>query len=1071
MLLFPRLKLFPRSKQVQFNVVVFTRCCETYAKLANTCKMVQVLNVAEKNDAAKNIAELLSRGRMNRREGKSKFNKIYEFEHNLFNQAVKMVVTSVSGHLLSSDFVGNYKKWQGINPVALFEAPIHKFCSEDYQNIKRTLEDETKKSKYLIIWTDCDREGENIGYEIIQVCQAIKPNIGVFRAKFSEITYQSVARALQNLGPPNKNVSDAVDVRIELDLRIGAAFTRFQTLRLQKVFPNSLGQSMISYGSCQFPTLGFIVERYRAIEDFVDEKFWKLKVVWELNEEERVEFLWKRHHLFNQTVVQILLEKCLENPEADIVKVQTKNKSKWRPLPLDTVELEKLASRKLRINAKETMKIAEKLYTQGYISYPRTETNIFPKELDLNPLVQCQTVDPSWGGFAQRVLDEGLNPRQGKKSDQAHPPIHPTKYAGNLANENERKLYEFIVRHFLACVSKDAQGYETVAEIQIQEEGFVASGLQIVARNYLEVYPYERWSDRSLPLLNQGEQFTPTSITMEEGATCAPQLLSEADLISLMEKHGIGTDATHADHIETIKARQYAGVQADGRFLPCSLGMGLVQGYDAMGIALSKPNLRAELEADLKRVCDGERSPNEVLREQIDRYRQVFVQAMEQVTKIDEALSTFFDEERQEAPAPYPDTGLDGNTSYCKCPSCNLDITLRRKKDNNGFFFSCMGYPQCKNAIWLPTTVQQVEIDAQTCTACPSHPPLVRFKFNPGAYAPFYPDTHRCCIGGCDPNFMELLGIRPLVSQPRNQNNPQSNNTRTANESRNSSGYASGSQSFASSANSTRSSGVGIPPPRPQAQPRPATSSNTRIVSGSSNRNTRQPAPPAAPAANQSNASSQPYFRQPMPLPQRPENNSDTVIVCNCSQDAMLLTVRKEGPNTGRQFYKCAKQQDGCNFFLWADTPAPVPSSSEAGEATFRQPAVRNQPPDGGDSETCCYCDGGREPATIRTTQKPGPNCGRQFYCCGKPREVQCKFFEWVDDNGASGGGFDQGPQEAFGRGGAGSSRGTISSRGRGRGRGRGSSNESSATGERKTRKCGNCGQEGHTRNRCPDIE
>ena len=89
-------------------------------------------------------------------------------------------------------------------------------------------------------------------------------------------------------------------------------------------------------------------------------------------------------------------------------------------------EMEKLASRKLRISAKETMKIAEKLYTQGFISYPRTETN-------------------------------GLTPRQGKKSDQAHPPIHPTKYAANLASENERKLYEFIVRHFLACVSKDAQ--------------------------------------------------------------------------------------------------------------------------------------------------------------------------------------------------------------------------------------------------------------------------------------------------------------------------------------------------------------------------------------------------------------------------------------------------------------------------------------------------------------------------------------------------------------------------------------------------------------------------------------
>ena len=91
---------------------------------------------------------------------------------------------------------------------------------------------------------------------------------------------------------------------------------------------------------------------------------------------------------------------------------------------------------------------------------------------------------------------------------------------------------------------------------------------------------------------------------MEEGETSPPNLLTEADLIALMEKHGIGTDATHADHIETIKSRMYVGVQNDGRFLPRSLGMGLVQGYDAMGIALSKPNLRAELELDLKRFSN-----------------------------------------------------------------------------------------------------------------------------------------------------------------------------------------------------------------------------------------------------------------------------------------------------------------------------------------------------------------------------------------------------------------------------------------------------------------------------------
>ena len=137
-------------------------------------------------------------------------------------------------------------------------------------------------------------------------------------------------------------------------------------------------------------------------------------------------------------------------------------------MPLDTVELEKQASRKLRLSAKTTMNIAEKLYTQGYISYPRTETNIFPKEMNLINIVQTQTGDQRWGGFADRIMNEwnGPNPRQGKKSDQAHPPIHPIKYTADLHGD-EAKVYEFIVRHFLACVSRDAVGAETTVNIDI----------------------------------------------------------------------------------------------------------------------------------------------------------------------------------------------------------------------------------------------------------------------------------------------------------------------------------------------------------------------------------------------------------------------------------------------------------------------------------------------------------------------------------------------------------------------------------------------------------------------------
>lgn len=286
----------------------------------------------------------------------------------------------------------------------------------------------------LIIWTDCDREGENIGFEIIDVCKAVNPRIEVKRAKFSEITRASMERTIRTLGQPHLLTSQSVEVRSELDLRIGAAFTRFQTMRLQKKFA-TLSQKLISYGSCQFPTVGFVVERYKAIENFVPEPFWKIKVFHQPNEECKVEFHWKRVRLFDQTAAQVYKDICDDNPKAKVEDVKSKPKSKWRPLPMDTVELEKLSSRKLKISAKDTMKIAEKLYTSGFISYPRTETNIFPKELNLRPLVEVQAADPRWGGFANRINNEfgGPNPRKGKKSDQAHPPIHPIKVATNLA--------------------------------------------------------------------------------------------------------------------------------------------------------------------------------------------------------------------------------------------------------------------------------------------------------------------------------------------------------------------------------------------------------------------------------------------------------------------------------------------------------------------------------------------------------------------------------------------------------------------------------------------------------------
>ena len=207
----------------------------------------------------------------------SKFNKLYEFKKVVRGQQADMKMTSVSGHLLALDFVASYRGWQSCNPDQLFDAPVNKHVPSDFFNIQKTLEKEVRDCNGLIIWTDCDREGEHIGFEVIEVCRKIKPNIIVYRAKFSDMTSASLNRALSNLVEPDDRINQAVNVRIELDLRIGAAFTRFQTLRMQKIFPNKITDCLVSYGSCQIPTLGFVAQRYKEIESFIPQDFWKIK--------------------------------------------------------------------------------------------------------------------------------------------------------------------------------------------------------------------------------------------------------------------------------------------------------------------------------------------------------------------------------------------------------------------------------------------------------------------------------------------------------------------------------------------------------------------------------------------------------------------------------------------------------------------------------------------------------------------------------------------------------------------------------------------------------------------------
>ncbi|GAQ86760.1 DNA topoisomerase III [Klebsormidium nitens] len=728
--------------------------------------VIRALNVAEKPSVAKAVSQILSRGQYRTREGLSVYNKVFEFNYTVGNQQVDMLMTSVSGHLMELDFEDQYRKWHSCQPVQLYDLPVHKKVPQDKYGLRDTLHRESRNCQWLVLWLDCDREGENIAYEVIQVCQERNPRLNIFRARFSALVERDIHQAMQTLQRPNPRFADAVDARQEIDLRIGASFTRFQTLLLAKRFEMGFHEEekvILSYGPCQFPTLGFVVERYWQIQNYVPEDFWYIHVQYH-SQEDRVSanFTWQRGHMFDHLAATVLYEMCVEQPTATVMSVDGRDTRKYPPHPLNTVELQKRASRYLRIGSEQVMKLAEELYQWGFISYPRTETDHFQDGIDLQGIVQEHTQHPQWGAYASRLLDpqEGLwrAPGDGGHDDQAHPPIHPTKAADPGANwtAGHRKVYELVVRHFLACVSQPAVGFTTTVIIDIAGETFTAHGLMITARNYLDVYIWDHWGDSNLPNFQQGQQFQPTELTLKEGRTAPPNPLTEAELIGLMDKAGIGTDATMHDHIKKLTDRSYAVKDNRQQFTPTPLGEALVMGYDGMGYELWKPFLRAGMERDMKLVGEGAKSKAEVLQTSLHAMRQMFSDANLQKDKLVEAMSCYFERNENAGAGAGRDNGP--GELVRPCPQCQSSMFLKTRA-GGAFMIGCSGYPQCRNVMWLPAALIEASVTEQTCPTCQPGPVhLVHFKFRRGEIPVHLRPEFAACIG-CDRDLKELLEV------------------------------------------------------------------------------------------------------------------------------------------------------------------------------------------------------------------------------------------------------------------------------------------------------------------------
>ncbi|CAN0870597.1 DNA topoisomerase 3-beta [Linum grandiflorum] len=618
-----------------------------------------VLMVAEKPSIASSIASVLSHGKMFTRKGST---DVHEFDAMFLGFPAHYKVTSVIGHVFSVDFPEKYQNWSATDPLDLFQAPVRKSESNPKAHIRRHLSQEARGCTHLVLWLDCDREGENICFEVIE-CTGFQINDGrrkIHRARFSSVTEKDISKAIDNLVEPNKDEALAVDARQEIDLKVGVAFTRFQTGYFQGKYGNldSRVISFYSYGPCQTPTLGFCVQRYLQITTFKAEKYWALHP-YIVTDGYELQLEWERQRLFDMDVAVMFQKLVMQDGVFVVTGITEENETKSRPHGLNTVNLLKVASSALGFGPHHAMQLAERLYTQGFISYPRTESTAYPSSFDFRSTLGELVRNPTLGEYTRSLLSEGYQKPKSGTDVGDHPPITPMRSASeDLIGGDAWRLYQYICQHFLGTVSHDCKFVRTKIQFSAGGEVFHCVGRRVRVQGFTSIMPWLAVNEKNIPLFAKGQKIRMSKVELFEGKTAPPDYLSESELISLMEKYGIGTDASIPVHINNICERNYVQVQAGRKLVPTPLGITLIRGYQRIDPDLCLPDIRSFIEQQIMLVAKGQADHSRVVLHVLQQFKQKFAYFVKQIDNMDALFEAQF--------SPLVDSGK----ALSKCGKC-----------------------------------------------------------------------------------------------------------------------------------------------------------------------------------------------------------------------------------------------------------------------------------------------------------------------------------------------------------------------------------------------------------------
>ena len=606
---------------------------------------INVLMIAEKPSIAKMISEVLSNGHAKQKMiGKGKI--LITFDGYFKGVKAKFAVSAVAGHVYTSDFLREHNDWKAVEPSELYTVPIVKLEAMKKMRMPFTLQKIATGKDVLCLWLDCDKEGENICYEVIYNCFPYmnkKRYQQIYRAKFSSLTKKDLKYAFDNISePPNLYESLSVDCRQVIDLKIGVSFTRFLTSSILPSLNLSDSYKILSYGPCQTPTLWFCVERQKEIENFVSKEYYKPYVELEINMFRHK--LYYAKNIFDNKELSKIMSKLKGAENAVVKQVLLEHNTKSAPVGMNTVNMLRAASSFLKMSPHDTMVVAEKLYTMGYITYPRTETTKYASSFDFaGALAQFQK-HPSFGNNVSALLKNFSRPILKGIDAGDHPPITPSKVATSSELRSDQwKLYELICTNFFASLAPSAEYDSLTYKIDINGEIFEESSTKVTKEGFFMFLPHKRKNIiKDFPLLKENAVYPIKALNYDSKWTEAPSYLTESDLIKKMEENHIGTDASMPVHIENICQRNYVKVDQNRRLIPTKLGKALIEALSEVDQEIIHPDNRAKIESFVEEVAKGKNKYETVLKYALDLYLEKYEKIRVQIDKLYKGFQKYF---------------------------------------------------------------------------------------------------------------------------------------------------------------------------------------------------------------------------------------------------------------------------------------------------------------------------------------------------------------------------------------------------------------------------------------------